>query len=74
MRIKNLWRRTADMYISGFREMTIGRSLWVLIIFKAIVLFAVLKVLFFPDLLKSNYSTDAERAGAVREILTDRKP
>ncbi|MCM1319548.1 MAG: DUF4492 domain-containing protein [Muribaculaceae bacterium] len=61
-----------SLYADGFRSMTVGRSLWLLIIIKVIILFAVLKVLFFPDLLSTNYDNDEERAQAVRYSLTDR--
>lgn len=67
------FRRVADLYIDGFRSMTVGRSLWVLIILKLILLFAVFKLLFFPDLLQRDYDTDADRAQAVRNSLTQER-
>ena len=36
-------------YVDGFRSMTIGRKLWLLIIIKLIILFAVLKIFFFSE-------------------------
>lgn len=63
--------RVVDLYVDGFRSMkSTGRTLWLLIILKAILLFAVMKLFFFPDLLATNYDTDAERAQAVRSSLT----
>ena len=53
--------------------MTIGRYLWVIIIFKLIVIFLVLKLFFFPDLLSTNYDNDQDRAEAVRSALTNPK-
>lgn len=61
------------MYVEGFRSMTIGKSLWALIIIKMIILFGVLKLFFFPDLLKINYDTDEQRAEAVRTNLISRE-
>ncbi len=49
--------------------MTIGRSLWLLIIIKLVILFGVLKIFFFPNLLNSNYDNDNDRANAVRSAL-----
>lgn len=49
--------------------MTIGRKLWALIIVKLAIIFLVLKLLFFPDLLASKYDTDDQRAEAVRNSL-----
>lgn len=63
-------RRIAYLYIDGFRSMTIGRKLWALIIVKLILLFGVMKLLFFPDILGRDYDSDAERASAVRQSLT----
>ncbi|MGM9861839.1 MAG: DUF4492 domain-containing protein [Muribaculaceae bacterium] len=62
--------RVYRFYAYGFRSMTIGRGLWLLILIKLVLFFAVMKLFFFPDVLKSNYSSDAERAEAVRQSLT----
>lgn len=64
-------RKIVTLYTDGFRSMTVGRSLWLIIIIKVVILFAVLKVFFFPDLLGSGYDTDEQRAEAVRSSLTD---
>jgi len=63
-------RRILDLYIDGFRSMTVGRQLWALIIIKLVLLFGVMKLLFFPDILSRDYDTDAERAAAVRTALS----
>lgn len=65
---QRIWRFYAD----GFRSMTVGRKLWLLIIIKLIVLFLVFKLFFFPNLLERDYATDEERAAAVRSSLLDR--
>lgn len=56
-------------YLDGFRSMTVGRKLWALILIKLFILFAVMKIFFFPDLLKRDYDNDDERASAVRTSL-----
>ena len=66
-------RKIVTLYTDGFRSMTVGRSLWLMIIIKILILFAVLKVFFFPDLLGSGYDTDEQRAEAVRSSLTGRE-
>lgn len=58
-----------SLYVDGFRNMTIGRSLW-LIILKLLIIFVVIKLLFFPDVLKEHYDSDEARAEAVRESLS----
>ncbi len=44
-------RRIIRFYVTGFREMTLGRTLWALILVKLVVLFAVLRLFFFPSFL-----------------------
>lgn len=64
--------RVIRFYVDSFRQMTVGRSLWLLIIIKLIIIFGVLKLFFFPDILESRYDSDAERSEAVRSSLIDR--
>ena len=65
-----MFKRIVQFYVDGFRRMTVGRSLWVLILIKLAVMFLVLKLFFFPDVLGS-LSSDEERAEAVRKNLTE---
>lgn len=65
------WARVWDLYAGGFREMTVGRRLWAIIIIKLAIMFLVFKLFFFPNKLQEEYDTDAERAAAVRSALTD---
>ena len=68
---KPLLIRILRFYIDGFREMTVGRWLWGIILVKLFILFFVFKLFFFPDLLKRDYDNDADRAAAVRNSLLD---
>lgn len=70
--MKGFLYKAYRMYVDGFRQMTVGRKLWLLIIIKLAILFLVFRLFLFPDILQENYSTDAERAEAVRTALTDR--
>ena len=58
--------------MDGFRSMTIGKKLWILIIIKLIIIFCVFKLFFFPDILDRDYDNDVQRADAVRSTLLDR--
>lgn len=57
-------------YRDGFRRMTVGRTLWKIILIKLIVMFVVLKLFFFPDFLNTNFATDQQRADHVLHQLT----
>lgn len=43
----HILRRIATFYLEGFRQMTWGRQLWLIILIKLFVLFAVLRLFFF---------------------------
>lgn len=68
--IRRFFERTKDLYVDGFRNMTVGRSLWALILIKLFIIFFILKIFFFPDRLNSDFDSDSQRAEAVREALT----
>ena len=60
-------------YIEGFKGMTLGRTLWTIILIKLFLLFIILKIFFFPNFLKKNFSTDKERSEHVIENFTNHK-
>ena len=62
--------RVYDLYYEGFKNMTLGRTLWAVIIIKLFVIFAILKVFFFPNFLKEH--AEGDEAGYVATELTDR--
>ncbi|MDA3890545.1 MAG: DUF4492 domain-containing protein [Salinivirgaceae bacterium] len=64
--IKNMFQ----FYYQGFKNMTVGKRLWTIIIIKLIIMFLILKVFFFPNFLKSNFKTDEERGNYVIKQLT----
>ncbi len=63
--------RVYRFYRDGFRSMTVGRYLWLMILIKLFILFFIFKLFFFPDLLQRDYDNDADRARAVRSALMD---
>ncbi len=69
----NLFYRIFRFYYEGFRNMTIGKTLWIIILVKLFVLFVVIKLLFFPNFLNSRFSTDEERSNYVIDQLTQKK-
>ena len=71
---KPLIIRIINFYIDGFKSMTMGKTLWLVILIKLFIIFFILKLFFFPNYLNSKYNTDAERAQHVRsELLKDPK-
>ena len=66
-------KRIIRFYVEGFKSMTVGKTLWALIILKLFIMFAILKLFFFPDLLSSNYDNDDARAQHVRNELKKKR-
>ncbi|MDE6536626.1 MAG: DUF4492 domain-containing protein [Muribaculaceae bacterium] len=64
--IVKIWR----FYRDGFREMTVGKTLWMIILLKLFIFFVVIKLLFFPNLLSRDYDNDTDRAAHVRKELS----
>lgn len=62
--------RVYRFYRDGFRSMTVGKTLWKIILVKLFIMFAVLKLFFFPDFLATNFTTDEQRADYVTEQIT----
>ncbi len=62
--------RIIRFYVDGFKSMTTGKTLWKIIIIKLFIMFAVLKLFFFPNFLATNFSTDEQRAEHVLEQIT----
>lgn len=48
--ISNIYR----LYADGFRNMTVGKTLWTIIIIKLVLIFLVLKLFFFHDYIGDN--------------------
>lgn len=65
---QGLLSRIFHLYYDGFRTMTLGKTLWAVILIKLAIIFLVLK-LFFPDFINTN-AKNGDKAGFVsKEIL-----
>jgi uncharacterized membrane protein len=65
-----IFRRIFNFYVEGFRAMTIGKTLWIIIFIKLFIIFFVLKIFFFPDFLGTRFKTDSQKSDYVIEQLT----
>ena len=66
-------KKILDFYISGFRSMTVGKYLWIIILLKLFIMFAILKLFFFKSEL-SQYNTQEEKGNHVKEQLIEKAP
>ena len=66
---EGLLSRIFHLYYDGFRTMTLGKTLWAVILIKLAIIFLVLKLFFFPDFINTNVK-NGDKAGFVsKEIL-----
>lgn len=66
---QGLLSRIFHLYYDGFRTMTLGKTLWAVILIKLAIIFLVLKLFFFPDFINTN-AKNGDKAGFVsKEVL-----
>jgi len=73
MKLSTTLKKILYFYIDGFKNMTLGKNLWLLIAIKLFILFVVIKWLFFPNYLKTHFDNDKERSTYILEQLTKEK-
>ena len=61
---KKIWL----FYYNGFKEMTVGKTLWVIILIKLFIMFFILKLFFFKNDLR-DFSTEQEKGNKVIENI-----
>lgn len=69
--MKNTLLTIWNFYLEGFRSMTLGRTLWLIILVKLFVMFVILKIFFFPNFLASQ-PTDVDKGEYVGNELIKR--
>ncbi|EIM31968.1 MAG: DUF4492 domain-containing protein [Prevotella bivia] len=69
MRKDSFWYRFFDLYYDGFCHMTLGKTLWAIIIIKLFIMFAILRVFFFPNFLKENTIKGNEANFIEKELI-----
>ena len=61
--------RAFRLYYDGFRSMTLGKTLWAIIIVKLIIIFVVLKLFFFPDFIGQHAEKGREAEFVAGEMI-----
>lgn len=69
--MKNTILSVWNFYLEGFRSMTLGRTLWIIILVKLFIMFAILKIFFFPSFL-GDQPTEADKSDYVGQELIER--
>ena len=71
MKREPIYIRIYHFYLEGFREMKLGKTLWLIILVKLFILFFILKLFFFPNYL-GKFDEDLSNAEHVSDELTGR--
>jgi uncharacterized membrane protein len=66
-------KKIVNFYVDGFKSMTWGKQLWMLIFLKLFLIFFIMKFFFFSDTIEDKYQTDEETGMHVLENITKSK-
>lgn len=66
---KGLLNDIFHLYYDGFRTMTLGKTLWAIILIKLAVIFLVLKLFFFPNYIDHKAQGENKADFVSKEIL-----
>jgi len=73
-RITSFLYRFFRFYYDGFSGLSDwGRKVWIIIIIKVFIMFAILKIFFFQDFLQKKYDNDKQRSEYVLDQLINSK-
>lgn len=73
MRKTGYIHKVIDFYYEGFSQMETGKTLWLVIVVKLVVIFLVLKLFFMPDVL-STKAEEGREADYVSSRITGMMP
>ena len=65
----NLFEKIFYLYYDGFENMRLGKTLWLIIAIKLFIMFAILKVFFFPNHIKQQASKGSESEYVSKELI-----
>ena len=71
MNKQNFLYKVFDLYYDGFRNMCLGKTLWLIILVKLFVIFVILKLFFFPNFIKKHAEEGQESEFVATQVLKD---
>jgi hypothetical protein len=74
LNVMNYLKRIFFFYFDGFKSMTIGKNLWLIILIKLFIIFLIFRLFFFPDFLDERFDSDQEKSEYVIDQLTNKLP
>jgi len=71
---RNIVVRIFYFYLEGFRSMTLGKTLWAIILIKIFILFFILKLFFFPNFLGKQKTEEQKQNYVGNELINRARP
>jgi uncharacterized membrane protein len=71
MKQHGFFHKAFHLYYDGFRNMTLGKTLWLIIAIKLFIIFVVLKLFFFPNHIRRHAESGHEADYVAGQLLTD---
>lgn len=65
--VKRIWL----FYYEGFKSMTLGKTLWIIILIKLFIMFLILKPFFFKNELRSFSTTDEKAEHVINNLIEE---
>ena len=69
MKKEPVYIRIYHFYLDGFRSMTLGKTLWLIILIKLFIMFFVLRLFFFPNYLNQFGGKEAKQEYVSGELI-----
>ena len=64
-------RRIVNFYIDGFKNLgNLGFKLWIIIFIKLFIMFVILKIFFFPNILDNKFDNDNDKSEYIIKQIT----
>lgn len=67
--LKRIWL----FYYEGFKSMTLGKTLWMIILIKLFIMFFILKLFFFKDDLREYDSEQEKQQHIIHELTLEKR-
>ena len=74
MRKDSFLSKAFYLYYDGFRNMTLGKTLWAIILIKLFIIFVILKIFFFPNYIKERANDGDEPEFVASEMIERASP
>ena len=65
-------KNIVNLYVDGFRNMTLGKTLWTVVLIKLFIMLFILKMLIFNNTIHTEFDTNEEKIDFIyKNLLKD---